>query len=273
MVSLEPLLPEYGKPPVEEVAVSITFDAIDGLTSAQVGRLWQRYPSFPRTEDHPELELAVEEPAIAAPPRAPRVEFTPVPRVRTWFLSADGTRLIQIQQNRFAYNWRRGDSNAAYPSYGVVRKEFSDALALFRDFLKDSGLGEIKPLQSEITYVNHIKSEKGWPHSRVADVMRTWRDLPNGFLPAPEDVRFLARYTIPGRDGSFLGRLAASLTPAYLRDTGTEVLILNMLARGKPLEPSMEGALSFLDIGHEWIVRGFTEMTTEEMHKRWERQR
>jgi hypothetical protein len=44
-----------------------------------------------------------------------------------------------------------------------------------------------------------------------------------------------------------------------------------MIARGKPLSPDVDGALRFLNIGHEWIVRGFTELTTPEMHSKWDR--
>jgi hypothetical protein len=150
---------------------------------------------------------------------------------------------------------------------------FVESLDVFRSYLRDSGLPEVNPVQCEITYLNHIKGERGWPHSRVADVVRVWTNLTEGFLPLPEDVRFLARYVIPDRDGGFLGRLAVTLNPALLRGSGEQLLALNLTARGKPIKPTLEGALDFFDLGHEWIVRGFTQLTTEAMHSRWERQR
>ena len=39
---------------------------------------------------------------------------------------------------------------------------------------------------------------------------------------------------------------------------------------GSPGE-DIEGAFLFLDIGREWIVRGFTSLTTKDMHKVWRR--
>jgi hypothetical protein len=47
--------------------------------------------------------------------------------------------------------------------------------------------------------------------------------------------------------------------------------VMNLTARGRPDEESIEGALRFLDIGREWIVRGFAAVTTPEMHAIWRR--
>ena len=51
------------------------------------------------------------------------------------------------------------------------------------------------------------------------------------------------------------------------------VLILELTATG-PAADSMEKAamLKWFDLGHEWIVRGFTDLTTPEAHRLWERE-
>jgi hypothetical protein len=46
------------------------------------------------------------------------------------------------------------------------------------------------------------------------------------------------------------------------------MFVLNLTARGL-LGKSTE----FLDLGREWIVRSFAEMTTTEMHEVWKRKR
>ena len=33
----------------------------------------------------------------------------------------------------------------------------------------------------------------------------------------------------------------------------------------------IDGAFAFLDLEREWIAKGFTELTTTEMHRVWER--
>ena len=59
-----------------------------------------------------------------------------------------------------------------------------------------------------------------------------------------------------------IGRLRAELQPAYVTSTRAEVLNLNMIARGKPSSSDIGGAIGFLRLGDEWIVRGFAETTT-----------
>lgn len=50
-----------------------------------------------------------------------------------------------------------------------------------------------------------------------------------------------------------------------------EILNLNMVARGTPTPSDIDGAIAFLRLGHEWIVRAFAEITTPEMHAKWKR--
>jgi hypothetical protein len=44
-----------------------------------------------------------------------------------------------------------------------------------------------------------------------------------------------------------------------------------LTARGQPLGTGLAGVLEFLDLGREWIVTGFDELTTPEMHRLWGR--
>lgn len=260
-------LPKFGNPPVVEVALSILFEPLERFKSAHVGRLWERIKDqFPATEDQPELPYSIEEPTAPAP--LPRLELMDRPRVRTWFQNADGTQLLQVQHNRIAYNWKRGAASEPYPSYEAVEKGFRKLLPVWMDFVRQESLGEIVPTQAEVTYVNHIPE----PHNSIGRVIKLWPGLDGGtFLPPVEDVRFAARYLITDGTKQMIGRLSAELQPAYLTSSRAELLNLNLIARGKPRSPDMDGALAFLRLGHEWIVRGFAEITTPEMHAKWNR--
>ena len=46
---------------------------------------------------------------------------------------------------------------------------------------------------------------------------------------------------------------------------------MKLTARGNPQGDGLEGALEFIDTGHEWIVRGFTSFVTKEMQALWGR--
>jgi hypothetical protein len=72
-----------------------------------------------------------------------------------------------------------------------------------------------------------------------------------------------ARYPMP--EG---GRLRVMMQPAIRRQDAKEVLQLTLRARGRPRRPELGASLEWFDLGHEWIVRGFTGLTTAAMHER-----
>ena len=270
-------LPEYSAPPVVEVALSVMYEGVS-ITSAQIGAFWQQKlrTEFPRTEDQPPLELPIEVEQERHPiQQKPTFEWLSTPKVRTWFLDASGTQLIQLQGNRITHNWRRAETDEPYPRYLALRERFKSELALYWNFVNGEDLGSPKPLQCEITYVNHILPGEVWKsHKDLANVFRFWAPPHSDeFLPRPDDGRFLVRYVIPDQKGGFAGRLHISVQPAF-RGKGPDeqpILLVTLTARGKPLGDGIEGVFAFLDRGHEWIVRGFTEVTTENMHRGWRR--
>ena len=263
----ESSLPKFASPPVVEVALSIMFASLPRYRSAHAGRLWhQLKDQFPITEDQPEIAAAVEEPTAPAAP--PRLELMERPRLRTWFQSRDGTQLLQLQHDRIAYNWKKGESGEPYPSYEAVEKRFRELLPIVLEFISREQLGDVVPTQAEVTYVNHIRER----HSDFARVFTLYRGAEHmNFLPAMRDLRFHARYSMDDDKGQMWGRLTADMQPAFIASDRTEILRLNMIARGKPLSPSIDSALDFLRIGHQWIVLGFAEITTPEMHAKWNR--
>ncbi len=66
-----------------------------------------------------------------------------------------------------------------------------------------------------------------------------------------------------------LGRLHVSIQPGWRKPDNAPIYVLELTARGAPTGIGMEGAQSFFDVGHDWIVRGFRDLTTSDMHKIW----
>jgi uncharacterized protein (TIGR04255 family) len=184
--------------------------------------------------------------------------------------------LIQVQHNLFARNWRRNDTDEPYPSFGRTRGLFEANVRQFLEFVRKNDLGDPSPAHCEVTYVNHIFGEGVWNrHSEVDRVFTYWRPSGNGFLPELLDAKLATRYSIPDAAGRFAGRLNVAVQPAMKTTaSGQEsapLFVATLTARGKPVGVGLDGAFGFLDIGHEWIVRGFAELTTPDMHRAWER--
>ncbi|MEK7408566.1 MAG: TIGR04255 family protein [Acidobacteriota bacterium] len=265
---------DFRKPPLVEMVLSLQFEPVGGLTTAHVGVLWQRFrEQLPLIEEHPPLPPVSEK---FRPPSRTQVEVTveekpPVPRV--WFLNPENTELIQVQADRFIRNWRKMQGIEPYPRYEPIRDKFRGEVAVLEQFLRDEGLGKVAVNQCEVTYVNHIEPCGLWErHGQLERVLRNWTRLPPGaFLPEAEDGGVRLRFVIHGEAGKPVGRLHVALQPVWKKADGSPILALNLTARGAPLEEGIEGAFAFFDLGRRWIVKGFADLTTAEMHRVWER--
>jgi uncharacterized protein (TIGR04255 family) len=268
-------LPDYDKPPVVEVASSIQFGTIPGLDAARLGLLWTTFRrEYPHTEQQPPLAHEIE--SFGAPALS-QISFSVGQMIspRCWFKNEKGTRLLQVQHDRFVLNWRKLDiDDEEYPHYfNVLRPALEREYARFEGFLREEVLPAPVPDQAELTFVNHIPAgEPKGQRETAARFTRLWSGEPRGgTLPAAEDLLFASRYVMRDERGSPVGRLHVNLQSSYRTSDGTPLYVLQLTARGAPQGEGLAGALAFLDKGHEWIVRGFTDITTPEMHDLWKR--
>jgi uncharacterized protein (TIGR04255 family) len=267
----------FANPPVGEVVLSAQFSPIAALQTPHFGLYWQRIrTAFPHCETHPPLEPVFER-FEEKPPARPGIRLAiapanPVPR--TWFVSEDRTVLIQLQQDRFIVNWRRVRAEDVYPRYEAVRQNFCDYWAQFVAFLREERLGEIALNQCEVSYINQIRVGDVWSrHGQIGRVLGFWiRDDWSGFLGEPEGGRVSLSFRMfpAQRDSDApVGRLYIDIQPAFAATTGEPIFVMDLTARGQPQGTQLDGALAFFDLGRNYIVRGFKELTAPEMHKTW----
>jgi len=191
---------------------------------------------------------------------------------RYWFATEAGSQLIQVQQDRFVHNWRKTTDAEPYPRYESIRKPFAENLEVFCGFLSENRIGDFVPNQVELTYVNIIPSGEGWERfceiEKVVTVSRL--EYSDNFLSEPENINYYERHLIHD-EGQPIGRLHINIKPTIRISDNKQMLEMNLVARGIPIGSDIEGVLKFLDLGREWIVRGFASITRPEMHKQWGR--
>jgi len=264
-------LPKYLEPPVVETVLALEFAPIENWGIPHFGLFWQRIRNeFPRFQVQPPLESQIESFHLPQSPPTAGLRLMSTPEVRCWFVDSDDKTLIQVQNNRFIYNWRKRGEEHAYPHYDEnIRPRFERVWRLFREFVEaQPELGAVEIVQCEVTYVNQLEAGKGWDSADdVKDVFRCWSGSTGGFLPAPETVGFNVRYRMPNDRG----RLHIAMTPAVRNLDGVEILQLTLTARGRPDSGTTDSAIHWLDVGREWVVRGFTDITSEKMHTLWQR--
>jgi uncharacterized protein (TIGR04255 family) len=260
--------PNYENPPVIEVVCGILFKNIKSLLAAHIGLLWEKYKKeYPSCSEVPPLAPAIER---FDTPESPLKEFElaevpPLPRI--WFIHEKENGIVQVQRDRFLHNWKKIRPEDEYPRYPVVIKLFKDRLSQFLLFLQENQLGTIIPLQYEMTYINHIPLGDGWEDLKsVGKVFPdfAFRNLKGRFLSEPESINWRTSFILPND----AGRLHVKIRNGLLRESQVPVLLLDLTVRGIGEFNSLEKMYAWFDIAREWIVRGFKDLTGEEVQKR-----
>lgn len=270
---------EFSRPPLVEAVLTVQFERIEGFRTVHAGVFWERlrtaFPVFKHVEEHPPVEQALERPgADGFQSSGVRVEILDTPGLpRLFFLNDKKTQLIQLQPDRFSHNWRKTGDGDEYPRYEQIRPSFQKELELFERFLSEEGLGVLTPTQTEISYINHIVPAGG-PDTEISPrgILKVWPDDYRGTAGAAlEDVSLTLRHEIRDASDKFAGRLLVSLKPAIRRADKSRLLVLELVARGRPQGAGIGGAMSFIDKGRELLCIAFEELTTSEIQQHWGR--
>lgn len=254
-------LPKYTKPPVVEVAISVFFKPLRGFKTAHYGRFGDLVAAYPLTEDQvPIMENLVQEVADT--------NFLP-PLRRVFFLTRSNDFVLQLQPDFFAHNWRKVKEEDQYPSFQKAKELFLGHWEIFKGFVAQEELGPLKVARYDVTYVNHlIEGTFGaFPGAleRYTSIIKLRERKPEHFLPDARMVSTVLEFGIPSGAGTLRVSLAHGKRP-----DAKEVIQMDLSARMKGKEDDSD-IDSALETAHEWIVRGFTDLTSEDAHKIWER--
>ncbi len=262
-------LPSFKNPPVHEVICGITFKPL-AMLAPHLGILWEKFrKEYPTCREVDPLVPVIETYDNQEQP-APDLALPFMPRV--WFISRDDNAIIQVQRDRFLHNWRKVRPSDEYPRYKVVREQFEQRLERFRLFLNENELGTICPAQFEMTYLNHLPAGIGWESiAHLGNVFPDfcWRTSIDRFLQKPEKLNFRFAFRIP----EDLGRMHISISTATRRPDNVPVIIVELTVRGTSAECSIDSMWVWFDMARDWIVRGFTDITSPQMHAIWQREK
>ena len=263
-------LPAFERPPVIEVSVGYLFAGLQSYNSLAVAKLHDVLrPRYPIVEEHAPLEPTFETfgPAEGSTTQIRFEMLERAVRPRFFFVADNQVDLIQIQNDRLHYNWRKTSAEAEYPRYPYIRERFSEAWAEVQKWATEQDLGQPAVTQCEVVYVNRIplldQDHKSCGLSRVFHWL-------TGLPGITEDGAFQYRQRLNDESGRPVARLIAALSygtsPSGLREAQ-----LMLTVRGRPLEASETEFSKFLEEGRKVIVRTFANLTSDDAHKLWER--
>ena len=262
----DPVLPAYDRPPVVEVALAVQFEEDIGyrlVDLAEIARVW--------SDELPQVEERHPLPPMTIRPEGPNVALKVSEEIGTplmWLQSEQGDQLLQLQQDRLTVNWRQLPPSTPYPRYASIRQFFIDTWQQLTGLLKHLELAAPEPSICEVLYLNQLDAHNGWQSVEdMSTLIAPWAgSVSDDFLPRADQVGFFTKFKLPDERGW----LVIDSRPGQLRDN-VGVQFLRLVSRGIADPPNLEGALDFMDLAHEWIVRGFTSITTVEAHAIWGR--
>ncbi len=250
-------IPSFGTPPLTEVAFGVQFAALP-LQTRHVGQFWTEIKEqYPLTQDFPPVPNVGEETGVS---------FLVMPPLRRAFFATSTTEfVIQLQEARFHHNWRKLSPSVVYPRFSIVFNRSLKAWGLFSDFAKRQGLGEPKPSRYELTYVNEIEV-LGSIRIEQAVKLFDWSKIEAHFLPEPQATNMAWSFPLPDAKGNM-----NVSTNRLTRPDGRSAVLLTLACSG----PSVNESYSlneWFGTAHEWIVRGFADLTTPEAQQIWNRE-
>lgn len=252
----------YARPPVSEVVCSVLFDPIEALLTPHIGLLWHRFqPDYPFCDDVTPIVANME--VFNNQDVESELEFSDIPPLpRVWFISSDGTKIVQFQRNMLVHNWRKVSADSEYPRYGNLIEGFQEHLMKFSSFLKEADLGQVQSRQYELIYVNQISQGEAW--ETIEDIGKIfpdfkWQQSPSRFLPKPQNINWTTTFDLPEE----FGRLHTSIKTVLVNNHPT--ILFQLTVRGIGSYNSVDSMQGWFDVAHEWIVQAFNDLTDEKI--------
>ncbi len=254
-------LPDYRDPPLVEVAIGCSFAPLDAFKLPHVGEYWACIK-----EEYPACEQR------APIGEAPRIsDSLPFPFPRIWFVGEDETQVVQLQNGGFFCNWRKRTEQDDYPRYPALIEKYWKTFTGFRDFAEREQLGRVNIKECELMYNNHIfYDELIDTPAKIGDLFPDfgWMSREDRFLVAPEPQLCRLHFDLPEDSGI----LRVELRHGKRQSDERPLFVLQLTARGLGEAEDDKDIRQWYDTSHEWIVRAFSDLTSEKAQKDlWQR--
>lgn len=239
----------FSNPPISEVVCGVEFNAPE-FSSVHFGQYWQKInDKYPEYFDLPPLGDSI----ISGLPTLRRV----------WFKSPSTNQLIQLQSDRFFYNWRREDTKEQYSRFENIYANFIEEWNFFNQWWSSISEAPIFIRRYELTYLNQLDSNFGWSSTEDNQKIFTFKGREwNGFLPVPNVHVSNLQFLLPDN----LGVLFVNTSQGFKAVDQTSVITFELTIRS--VDSSLDIEKWFTE-AHNYIVKGFLDLTKQSIHQEW----
>jgi uncharacterized protein (TIGR04255 family) len=251
----------FERPPLVEVSFGLSFAPLRDFRTSHFGAFWTKLrPDFVETADKP---IVAETPGALALGS----EWFPLPRV--WYVHKNKEQLLQLQTDRFYFNWRKSSDGSLYPRFDSLEPVFLQHLSKLSTFVRDESLGALDISKCELTYTNHIFQGEGW--SDLADAgalfpgMLCQKSPPR--IGMPKGVAWQGHFEQEHM------RLRADIKHGYTNDDPKrELFVFELRATSRRKVGAIDTVREAFSAANETIVNAFVDLTSATVQKeQWKR--
>lgn len=260
---------DFVKPPVEEVVLSILFQSLDRLLAPHLGEIWQEFKKdgFTRVMEQPPVMPTME--TFPNPSQGAQFHINVPDLPRIWFIHENDSQILQVQRDRFTFNWRKTKSGQKYPGFSAIFDSFEGFYNRFYQTIKNMDIGLLTPVQYELTYIDQLPQGVGW--NTLDDIGKIYNPFVDSqhldsFWSCADFVNLRVSFPVPNLHGRL--HLAVGNRVKHLEQ---QTLQTDFTARGLPENTESEMSMWFKS-AHDQILEKFTSIFTEDIQTRvWER--
>jgi len=247
--------------PVVELAFSVQFPKIANVTALDIAA-WaelvrDRYPVLQQVGRLPLIDPKM--PGMAQPQEI-QFSMSGIELPRMWLVSSDSRRVLQFQDDRFGFNWRKPnpfDQSEVYPSYAALKQEFVALYYEFSDWCEKRFHISLKPTAGDLTYINIVPLVTEDGRRRISDVLAFYSP------PVPRLVFGFQTTWMEQFEGTPPGYISMTAAAGALA-TGEAAIVLNLISR-IDLIGAAPDALAWFDNAHEHTLDLFKRVIKSEV--------
>ena len=236
----------------------VVFNRLDNLLSPHFGEIWEKYKEL--GFENIEERMAINRTSEEFPSRVynPQLELIQSPDfTRVWFTQKDKGRVVQVQKDRFIFNWYKSDESEIYSGFNSIYSEFSSLYDIFCRSVDSMGIGNIEPVQYELTYIDQIDEDNEW--NKIKDVWKVFNVFNDSeFLVDAESLILKSTFAIK----DIFSRLHVSINNIVDTVNNTNKFQSEFTMRGFPVNSDKE-MLDWFNLSHGYIRHKFICLFTQ----------
>lgn len=268
---MTPVRPKFINPPLIERAISVAFEPLSSFSLGHYGLFWAEIVSeFPVSESLDPVAVEVERFAGFHPVQT-GIQILPGSMMpRAGFRNPEAGELVQIQPDRFGFNWIKTSDDHRYPHSEKTLERFFTLYDQFLTFAARHDLGEVRLVQCELTNVNIVPvSDVGQSFADMATVLKLAPLEHDGANIQLEHQLVGSKHIMLDDAGQPIGRVHTLGQPSLRVPSNEEVYRLDISARGAPIGVGPDGSRLFFDAAVSAVNAVFLASTTTAGRRFW----